>query len=248
MADASLKADEMLVGGNFVSTQAAGWAPMHQKCSETIKKQRKAKDSVKKTVVKKKNQQIPEIHIPAYICDGLQIQMADASLKADEMLVGGNFVSTQAAGWAPMHQKCSETIKKQRNAKDSVKKTVVKKKNQQIPEIHIPAKLPPPKAQSDSMSTFAHAMNEGSESLGNEHFSHSNQIDIWSCEASCNFKLCDVEAPIETETLPMGQHAFSLHESLDLHFVDHWQEWMCNSEQQNFLENRQDDVFEIIPT
>jgi hypothetical protein len=181
-------------------------------------------------------------------CDGLQNQMADASLKADEMLVGGNFVSTQAAGWAPVNQKCSETIKKQRKAKDSVKKAVVKKKNQQIPEIHVPAKLAPPKAQSDSMSTFAIAMNEGSESLGNEHFSHSKQIDIWSCEESFDFKLCDVEALIGTETLPVGKHDFSLHESLDLHFIDHWQEWMCNSERQNFLENRQVDVFEVTVT
>ena len=98
------------------------------------------------------------------------------------------------------------------------------------------------------MSTFAHAMYDGSESLENEHFSHSEQIGIWSCDASFNFKLCDVEASIETETLPMGKHDFSIHESLDLHFVDHWQEWMCNSERQHCLKNRQDDDFEMIPT
>jgi hypothetical protein len=184
-------------------------------------------------------------------CDGLQIQQADASIKADEMLVGRSFVLPQAAGWAPVYQKCSETIKNQPKAKDSVKKAVVKKKSQKIPAIHIPATLPPPKAQSDSMSTFAHAMNEGSESLGNEHFSHSKQIGNWSCQASFNFKLCDVEAPIESGTLTMGQHDyfdFSMHESLDLHFIDHWQEWMCNSERNKILENRQDDIFEMIPT
>lgn len=178
-------------------------------------------------------------------CDGLQIQQADTSIKADEMLVGGDFVLTQAEGLAPM---CSETIKNRRTTKDSVKNAVVKKKNGQIPAIHISAKLPPPKARSDSMSTFAHAMYDGSESLENEHFSHSEQIGIWSCDASFNFKLCDVEASIETETLPMGKHDFSIHESLDLHFVDHWQEWMCNSERQHCLKNRQDDDFEMIPT
>ena len=243
-ADTSIKADEMLVGGDFVLTQAEELAP---RCSETTKNQRTTKDSVKNAVVKKKNQQMKKSRQQSRLgCDGLQIQQADASIKADEMLVGGDFVLTQAEELAPTM--CSETTKNRRTTKDSVKNAVVKKKNEQIPAIDISAKLPPPKARSDSMSTFAHTMYDGCESLENEHFSHSEQIGIWSCEASFNFKLCDVEASIETETLPMGKHDFSMHESLDLHFVDHWQEWMCNSERQHCLKNRQDDDFEMIPT
>ncbi len=167
-------------------------------------------------------------------CDKFQFEISDAPIKVDTTLGGTTQDgTTQAKEWVPVYQKSSECRKNRRTAKDSLQMSIAKIK---APANQITAILEPRQAQHDSMPAVAHAVRSRPETLENRHFQDFRQISIWSCETSFEFKTSPLElaSVFEAGALPMSQHEFSMNESLDLHFIDHWQEWMSKIRQDDF--------------